>query len=245
MQRYKQITELQKLRNNNLLYFAASLLFAGCSYWFASLICGLVALFFLWRLVMPTIYFAPAKRHAVVSLDLSGATKSVRFVRTNVGTYVPAIFTPNTDKKTVRQTTNRTAKKIDGGGYVLGWALVEQDQFTHSGTYKSIVIDDVELSLSAALVCYLCLLCRSDRDTIFDTVTLRAYLVWLQKKTYFAAALVRLALLLCGGLVTAYWLVGKLAPSPTVGVGAKTPQTALNTAVVYENNEIVKGVQHA
>lgn len=245
MQKYKQKSELQTLRNYNLLYFLGSLLFAGLTYYFGSVVCGLGCLVCMYKLIMPTIYFAPAKRHNVVSLDISGATKSVRFVRTNVGTYIPAVFTPNTEKKTIRTTTNKTAKKIDGGGYVLGWEFGDTDTFSHSGTYKSIVIEGIELSLPAAVVCYLCLLCRSDKDTIFDTVTLRAYLFWLQKRTYLAAAAVRFVLWLCSGLVTAYWLICRFSPSPTAGVGVNEAKTPINTAVIYENMPIDKEVQHA
>ena len=120
MQRYKQSSELQKLRTKNVVFLVGSLGFGLVAYWLGSLVFGLLCAFCVWRLVSPSVYFAPAKRHSVVSLDISGSTKSVRFCRTNLGTYIPCIFTPVMHKEVEKRTTNKTAQRLAGGGVKLG-----------------------------------------------------------------------------------------------------------------------------
>ena len=242
MQRYKQSSELQKLRTKNVVFLVGSLGFGLVAYWLGSLVFGLLCLFCVWRLVSPSVYFAPAKRHSVVSLDISGSTKSVRFCRTNLGTYIPCIFTPVMHKEVEKRTTNKTAQRLAGGGVKLGWQLEDCNTYTNTGHYQSTVIEDLEFTLPAAIVAYLCLLVRSDKDTIFDTVTLRHYLSWLQRKTYFAALLVSVVLWWCNGLQVLFWLISS---SPTLPKGVQTAKTPIKSTMVYENTENVKEVAHA
>ena len=235
-------TEVSKLRFQNVIFLLAALLFGLAAYFFYSLVLGLFALWCVWCLISPSVYFAPAKRHSVVSLDISGATKSVRFCRTNLGTFIPAVFTPVLHRGVEKRTTNKTAERLAGGGVKLGWSLEDCNTYTNTGHYQSTVIEDLEFTLPAALVCYLCLLCRSDRDTIFDTQTLRQYLSWLQKRTYFAALLVSVVLWWCNGLQVLFWLIN---PSPTLPKGVQTAKTPIKSTMVYENTENVKEVAHA
>ena len=242
MAKVRQSSEVQKLRTKNVFFLLAALLFGLAAYFFASLVLGLLCAFFVWRLVSPSVYFASAKRHSVVSLDISGATKSVRFCRTNLGTFIPAVFTPVLHRGVEKRTTNKTAQRLAGGGVKLGWELEDCNTYTNTGNYQSTVLEDLEFSLSAAIVAYLCLLVRSDKDTIFDTVTLRQYLTWLQKRTYLATALVSVLLWWCNGVQVLFWL---LSPSPTPLKGVQTAKTPIKSTMVYENTENVKEVAHA
>jgi len=118
----------------------------GLLAWLASIGC-------LWQLVTPSVRWLPTTRHNVVSLDISGASKSIRFVRTNVGSYIPAIYTPKTEKTTIQTSTKSKLQKLDGGTIKVTSDVVSQDRFTYNGLYHKTVLDAFELDLAGA-ICY-------------------------------------------------------------------------------------------
>jgi hypothetical protein len=63
------------------------------------------------------------------------------------------------------------------------------DRFTYNGLYHKTVLDGFELDLAGAVCMCCCLLVRSKNDTIFDTVTLRQYLTFLQPRIFVGGAL--------------------------------------------------------
>lgn len=109
-----------KLRNKNLFYLFTFFTFSGTfvgvtTYYFAGgVLCIVVAGVCLYLLITPTIHYLPPTRHAVVSLEYC-ASKSIRFVRTNVGSFVVCIYTPKTDKTTVQTLVNSKLQKTDFG----------------------------------------------------------------------------------------------------------------------------------
>jgi hypothetical protein len=135
--------------------FLVVLLTCLLPYYFAAL--GLVSLLAagvcVWLLISPTIHYLPSTRHAVVSLDISGASKSIRFVRTNVGSYIPAIYTPKTTKETIQTSTNNKLQKLDGGTIKVTSDVVQQDRFTYNGLYHKTVLDALSLIWLAPFVC--------------------------------------------------------------------------------------------
>jgi len=230
-----------KLRQRNALFLFGFFLFGGCSYlllpyyFAAGVLCVLAAGVCVWLLISPTIHYLPSTRHAVVSLDISGASKSIRFVRTNVGSFVPAIYTPKTTKETVQTSTNSKLQKLDGGTIKVTSDVVAMDRFTYNGLYHKTVLDSFELDLAGAICMYLCVLVRSKNDTIFDTATLRQYLTFLQPRIFVAVLLVRLVLMFANSLYFSFLFLGRFNPSPTLPIGAETAKN-LQIALWYLKN---------
>lgn len=240
-----------KLRNKNLFYLFTFFTFSLLSwvllpYYFAGgVLCIVGALVCLYLLITPTIHYLPATRHAVVSLDISGASKSIRFVRTNVGSYIPAIYTPKTTKETIQTSTNSKLQKLDGGNIKLTSDVVQMDRFTYNGLYHKTVLDGFELDLAGAVCMCCCLLVRSKNDTIFDVVTLRQYLTFLVPRIFVAVLLVRLVLMVANSLYFSFLFLGRFSSSPTLPIGVETAQKPINTAVVSENLQSDKEVSYA
>ena len=235
-----------KLRNKNLFYLFTFFTFSLLSwvllpYYFAGgVLCIVGALVCLYLLITPTIHYLPATRHAVVSLDISGASKSIRFVRTNVGSFVPAIYTPKTTKETIQTATNSKLQKLDGGNIKLTSDVVAMDRFTYNGLYHKTVLDAFEVDLAGAVCLWCCVLVRSKNDTIFDAVTLKQYLTYLQPRIFVGVLCVRVVLAVANSLYFSY----RFTPSPTLPIGANNVQTPANSVVVSEKQTNVKGVQN-
>ena len=240
-----------KLRYKNLYFLFGFFTFGICSYlllpyYFAGgVLCIALALACLWLLVSPTIHYLPATRHAVVSLDISGASKSIRFVRTNVGSYVPCIYTPKTDKTTIQTSTNSKLQKLDGGTIKVTSDVVSQDRFTYNGLYHKTVLDAFELDLAGAICMYLCVLVRSKNDTIFDAVTLKQYLTYLQPRIFLGVLCVRMVLMVANSLYFSYLFLGRFTPSPTLPKEVDLPANGANSAMVSKNLPNVKEVGYA
>ena len=239
-----------KLRYKNLYFLFGFFFFAGAGWLLLPyyLPAGLVSIGLagvcVWLLISPTIHYLPSTRHAVVSLDISGASKSIRFVRTNVGTYCPAIYTPKSDKATVQTSTNSRLQKLDGGTIKVTSDVVRQDRFTYNGLYHKTVLDAFELDFAGAICMYLCVLVRSKNDTIFDTVTLRQYLTFLQPRIFVAVLLVRLVLMVANSLYFSFLFLGRFSSSPTLPIGVETAQKPINTVVVSEKLQSDKEVSY-
>jgi len=240
-----------KLRNKNIFFLFGFFLFGGAAYLLLPyyLPLGLVSLLAagvcVWLLISPTIHYLPSTRHAVVSLDISGASKSIRFVRTNVGSFVPAIYTPKTTKETIQTSTNSKLQKLDGGNIKLTSDVVQMDRFTYNGLYHKTVLDGFELDLAGAVCMCCCLLVRSKNDTIFDVVTLRQYLTFLQPRIFVGVLCVRVVLAVANSLYFSYLFLGRFNPSPTLPIGVDLPANGTNSVVVSEKQTNVKGVQYA
>jgi len=239
-----------KLRYKNLYFLFGFFALGGAAYLLLPyyLPAGLVSIGLagvcVWLLISPTIHYLPATRHAVVSLDISGASKSIRFVRTNVGSFVPAIYTPKTDKTTIQTSTNSKLQKLDGGNIKLTSDVVAMDRFTYNGLYHKTVLDSFELDLAGAICMYLCVLVRSKQDTIFDAVTLRQYLTYLQPRIFLLVLLVRLVLMVANSLYFSFLFLGRFSSSPTLPIGANNVQTPVNSAMVLQNISNVKEVSN-
>ena len=237
-----------KLRNKNIFFLFGFFFFGLCSYVLLPyyLPAGLASISLagvcVWLLVSPTIHYLPPTRHAVVSLDISGASKSIRFVRTNVGSFVPCIYTPKTDKQTVATSTNSKLQKLDGGNVKLTSDVVQMDRFTYNGLYHKTVLDGFELDLAGAVCMCCCLLVRSKNDTIFDAVTLRQYLTFLQPRIFLAVLLVRVVLMIANTLYFSYLITKRFSPSPTLPKGVDLPANGTNTVMVSKNTSNVKEV---
>lgn len=250
MAKVQQKNVAAKLRNKNIFFLFGFFFFGGAAYLLLPyyLPLGLVSLLAagvcVWLLISPTIHYLPPTRHAVVSLDISGASKSIRFVRTNVGSFVPAIYTPKTTKETIQTSTNSKLQKLDGGTIKVTSDVVSQDRFTYNGLYHKTVLDAFELDLAGAICMYLCVLVRSKNDTIFDTVTLRQYLTFLQPRIFVAVLLVRLVLMFANSLYFSFLFLGRFNPSPTLPIGVETAQKPINTVVVSEKLQSDKEVSY-
>ena len=251
MAKLRQKNEAAKLRNKNIFLLFGFLFFSGCSYLLlpSYLPAGLVSICLsgacVWVLVSPTIHYLPATRHAVVSLDISGASKSIRFVRTNVGSYVPAIFTPKTDKTTVQTSTNTRLEKLDGGTVKLSSDVVQMDNYKYNGLYHKTVLDAFELDLAGAVCMWCCVLVRSKNDTIFDAVALKQYLTYLQPRIFLAVLMIRLVLMIATSLHFGYLLLCRFSPSPTLSKGGNKASNPANTVMVLEKQTNVKEVGYA
>ena len=251
MAKVEQKNVAAKLRNKNIFFLFGFFFFGGggyilLPYYFAGgVLCIFAAGVCLWLLITPTIHYLPSTRHAVVSLDISGASKSIRFVRTNVGSFVPAIYTPKTDKTTIQTSTNNKLQKLDGGTIKVTSDVVQQDRFTYNGLYHKTVLDTFELDLAGAICMYLCVLVRSKNDTIFDTVQLKKYLDFLVPRIFVGVLIVRVLLTFANSLYFSFLFLGRFNPSPTLPIGANNVQTPVNSAMVLKNISNVKEVQHA
>ena len=240
-----------KLRNKNIFFLFGFFFFGGGAYillpyyFAAGVLCVVAAGVCVWLLITPTIHYLPSTRHAVVSLDISGASKSIRFVRTNVGSFVPAIYTPKTTKETIQTSTNSKLQKLDGGNIKLTSDVVAMDRFTYNGLYHKTVLDGFELDLAGAVCMCCCLLVRSKNDTIFDAVTLKQYLTYLQPRIFLGVLFVRVVLAVANSLYFSYLFLGRFNPSPTLPIGVDLPANGTNSVVVSEKQTNVKGVQYA
>ena len=250
MAKVQQKNVATKLRQRNALFLFGFFLFGGGAYillpyyFAAGLLCIFAAGVCVWLLITPTIHYLPSTRHAVVSLDISGASKSIRFVRTNVGSFVPAIYTPKTTKETIQTSTNSKLQKLDGGTIKVTSDVVAMDRFTYNGLYHKTVLDTFEFDLAGAICMYLCVLVRSKNDTIFDVVQLRQYLTFLVPRIFVLVLLVRFVLVVANGVYFSFLLTNRFSSSPTLPIGANELQNTTNTAMVLENISNVKGVQH-
>lgn len=251
MAKVEQKNVATKLRNKNIFLLLGFFFFGGGAYmlmpyYFAGgVVCIVLSGVCVWLLITPTIHYLPATRHAVVSLDISGASKSIRFVRTNVGSYVPAIFTPKTDKTTVQTSTNTRLEKLDGGTVKLSSDVVQMDNYKYNGLYHKTVLDAFELDLAGAVCMWCCVLVRSKNDTIFDAVALKQYLTYLQPRIFLAVLMIRLVLMIATSLHFGYLLLCRFSPSPTLSeVRSKAPKPT-NTVVVLEKQTIDKEVSYA
>ena len=251
MAKVRQIDVATKLRQKNIFLLFGFFLLGGAAYLLLPyyLPFGLLCVFgsgvCVWLLVSPTIHYLPPTRHAVVSLDISGASKSIRFVRTNVGSYVPAIYTPKTDKTTVQTSTNSRLQKLDGGTIKVTSDVVAMDRFTYNGSYHKTVLDTFEVDLAAAVCLWCCVLVRSKNDTIFDVVTLRQYLTFLVPRIFMLVLLVRFVLTIANAVYFSFLLTNRFTPSPTLSKGVETAQNPTNTAMVSKKQQSVKEVGYA
>ena len=250
MAKVQQKNVATKLRQRNALFLFGFFLFGGGAYillpyyFAAGLLCIFAAGVCVWLLITPTIHYLPSTRHAVVSLDISGASKSIRFVRTNVGSFVPAIYTPKTTKETIQTSTNSKLQKLDGGTIKVTSDVVAMDRFTYNGLYHKTVLDTFEFDLAGAICMYLCVLVRSKNDTIFDVVQLRQYLTFLVPRIFVLVLLVRFVLVVANGVYFSFLLTNRFSSSPTLPIGANNVPKPTNTVMVLENISNVKGVQH-
>ena len=251
MAKVRQKNVAAKLRNKNIFLLFGFFFFGLCSYVLLSYYvpAGLVAILFAgvcgWVLVSPTIHYLPPTRHAVVSLDISGASKSIRFVRTNEGSFVPAIYTPKTDKTTIQTSTNTKLQKLDGGVVKLSSDVVQMDNYTYNGLYYKTVLDAFELDLPTAVCLWCCVLCRSKNDTIFDAIALRQYLTYLQPRVFWAVLLVRLVLAVATSLHFGFLLLCRFNLSPTLSKGGNAVPNPTNTVMVSKKDANVKEVGYA
>ena len=250
MAKVQQKNVATKLRQRNALFLFGFFLFGGGAYillpyyFAAGLLCIFAAGVCVWLLITPTIHYLPSTRHAVVSLDISGASKSIRFVRTNVGSFVPAIYTPKTTKETIQTSTNSKLQKLDGGTIKVTSDVVAMDRFTYNGLYHKTVLDGFELDLAGAICMYLCVLVRSKNDTIFDVVQLRQYLTFLVPRIFVLVLLVRFVLVVANGVYFSFLLTNRFSSSPTLPIGVDTTQTVPNSAMVLKNISNVKEVSN-
>ena len=250
MAKVQQKNVATKLRQRNALFLFGFFLFGGGAYillpyyFAAGLLCIFAAGVCVWLLISPTIHYLPSTRHAVVSLDISGASKSIRFVRTNVGSYCPAIYTPKTTKETIQTSTNSKLQKLDGGTIKVTSDVVSQDRFTYNGLYHKTVLDAFELDLAGAICVWCCVLVRSKNDTIFDVVQLRQYLTFLVPRIFVLVLLVRFVLVVANGVYFSFLLTNRFSSSPTLPIGVDTTQTVPNSAMVLKNISNVKEVSN-
>ena len=250
MAKVQQKNVAAKLRQRNVFLLFGFFFFAAAGwlllpYYFApGLLCVVLAVVCVWLLISPTIHYLPPTRHAVVSLDISGASKSIRFVRTNVGSFVPCIFTPKTDKNTVQTSVNSKLQKTDSGGVKLTSDVVQQDRFSYNGLYQKTVLDSFEYDFAGAICVWCCVLVRSKNDTIFDAVTLRQYLTFLQPRIFVGVFSVRVVLAVANSLYFSYLLFNRFISSPTLPIGANNVQTPANSAMVLKNISNVKEVSN-
>ena len=251
MAKVEQKNVAAKLRNKNIFFLFGFFFFAGAGWLLLPyyLPAGLVSIGLagvcVWLLISPTIHYLPPTRHAVVSLDISGASKSIRFVRTNVGTYCPAIYTPKSDKTTVQTSTNSRLQKLDGGTIKVTSDVVQQDRFTYNGNYHKTVLDSFEFDMAGAVCIWCCVLVRSKNDTIFDAVTLKQYLTFLQPRIFLGVLSVRVVLAVATSLHFGYLLLCKFGSSPTLPKEVDLPANGTNTVVVSEKQTNVKEVSYA
>lgn len=230
-------SELAKLRATNFFLLFGIFLFAAVGYFVTpyylalGLLAWLGSLACLWLLVTPSVRWLPTTRHNVVSLDISGATRSVRLVRTNVGSYVVCIYTPQTTRDTVVQSVNEQLTKVDG---VLKSSSDYQnvDRYINNGNYKKNILADFEYNLAAAIVVYLCLVVRSNNATIFNPNELKQYLAYLSPRIFLASFFVRFLLIFANGLFFSFLIASS---SPTFESSGEPSTKADKTANLVQN----------
>lgn len=250
MAKVVQTNVTAKLRNKNIfLLFGFFLLLAlGWLLLPYLLALGLLSIggsgLCLWLLVTPSVRWLPPTRHDIVSLDVSGASKSIRLVRTNEGLYCPCIFTPKSTKELVQKSVNTKLQKVDGT-VKLSSDIVQMPTYTNTGNYQKIVLEGFEFTLPAALVVYACLIVRSDKDTIFDAVSLRKYLGYLQTRLVIPALFVRVVLAIANVIYFSFLLNARFKTPTPLEQGGNGSTFVPNTVVVSENLPNVKGVGYA
>ena len=121
---------------------------------------------------------------------------------------------------------------------------MQQDRFTYNGLYHKTVLDGFELDLAGAVCMCCCLLVRSKNDTIFDAVTLKQYLTYLQPRIFVLVLLVRFVLVVANGVYFSFLLTNRFSSSPTLPIGVDTTQTVPNSAMVLKNISNVKEVSN-
>ena len=233
-------SELAKLRVKNFFLLFGIFLFAAVGYFVTpyylalGLLAWLASIGCLWPLVTPSVRWLPTTRHNVVSLDISGASRSVRLVRTNVGSYVVCIYTPQTTRDTVVQSVNEQLTKLDG---VLKSSSDYQnvDRYINNGTYKKNILTDLEYNLAAAIVVYLCVVVRSNNATIFNPNELKQYLSYLSPRIFLASFFVRFLLIFANGLFFSFLISQKASPSPTFESSGEPSTKADKTANLVQN----------
>lgn len=233
-------SELAKLRVTNFFLLFGIFLFAAVGYFVTphllalGLLAWLASIGCLWQLVTPSVRWLPTTRHNVVSLDISGASRSVRLVRTNVGSYVVCIYTPQTTRDTVVQSVNEQLTKVDG---VLKSSSDYQnvDRYINNGLFKKNILTDFEYNLAAAIVVYLCLVVRSNNATIFNPNELKQYLSYLSPRIFLASFFVRFLLIFANGLFFSFLISQKASPSPTFESSGEPSTKADKTANLVQN----------
>ena len=246
-------SELAKLRVKNFFLLFGIFLFSAVGYFVTphflalGLLAWLASIGCLWLLISPSVRWLPTTRHNVVSLDISGATRSVRLVRTNVGSYVCCIYTPQTTRDTVVQSVNEQLTKVDG---VLKSSSDYQnvDRYINNGTYKKNVLSDFEYNLAAAIVVYLCLVVRSNNATIFNPNELKQYLSYLSPRIFLASFFVRFLLIFANGLFFSFLISQKVDSSPTFESSGEASKTLDKSANLVQNQaqkaQIEKGASY-
>ena len=199
----------------------------------------------LWLLVTPSVRWLPPTRHDIVSLDVSGASKSIRLVRTNEGLYCPCIFTPKSTKELVQKSVNTKLQKSVDGTVKLSSDIVQMPTYTNTGNYQKIVLEGFEFSLPAALVVYACLIVRSDKDTIFDAVSLRKYLGYLETRLVIPALFVRVVLAIANVIYFSFLLNARFKAPTLLEQGGNVGANGAKSGLVSENSPNNKGVQYA
>lgn len=246
-------SELAKLRVTNFFLLFGIFLFAAVGYFVTphllalGLLAWLASIGCLWQLVTPSVRWLPTTRHNVVSLDISGASRSVRLVRTNVGSYVVCIYTPQTTRDTVVQSVNEQLTKVDG---VLKSSSDYQnvDRYINNGLFKKNILTDFEYNLAAAVVVYVCLIIRSNNATIFNTNELKQYLSYLSPRIFIASFFVRFLLIFANGLFFSFLISQKVESTPTLSKVAEPNEQADKTANLVQNQaqkaQIEKGASY-
>lgn len=187
---------MKQIRVSNLKYFillivAIILIYYTIGYsWLLSTILTVLVIIFLWKLISPSVYIIPSHRHNIVSLDISGNSKSIRFVRNEAGKYIVSIFTPIYLREVEKRSKNKTATRLEGGGIKVGWEMSDVPTYTTTGQHHTTVLQLPEMSEAKAVTLYLCLLLRAEKQTIFDTQETNAFLNWAYKNTKILTVLV-------------------------------------------------------
>lgn len=246
-------SDLAKLRAKNFFLLFGIFLFAAVGYFVTphflalGLLAWLASIGCLWQLVTPSVRWLPTARHNVVSLDISGASRSVRLVRTNVGSYVVCIYTPQTTRDTVVQSVNEQLTKVDG---VLKSSSDYQnvDRYINNGTYKKNILSDFEYNLAAAIVVYVCLVVRSNNATIFNPNELKQYLAYISPRIFIASFFVRFLLIFANGLFFSFLISQKASPSPTFESSGEASKKLDKSANLVQNQakseQIEKGASY-
>ena len=92
---------------------------------------------------------------------------------------------------------------------------------------------------------YACLIVRSDKDTIFDAVSLRKYLGYLQTRLVIPALFVRVVLAIANVIYFSFLLNARFKTPTPLEQGGNGSTFVPNTVVVSENLPNVKGVGYA
>ena len=225
----------------NIAFFCAFVVLCLIGYgaifaaWFGLFaICAAGAFACLAALVTPSVRYLPQSRHAVISFDISGASKSIRLVRTTGGGFMVCIYTPKTDKTTVQAAVNGRIERHNGTVSDVS-DVVTMDRYTNTGAYHKTVLEQFHFDFSTAVCLWLCLVIRSKNDTIFNAVPLAKYIAYLLPKTKFLRLIVKVAIVTANALYYGFLYKN---PYPTLSNERTPPQTVPNTAMVSEKGGI-------